>query len=273
MAIFKDIPRFDGSGITEYYRVNDGKIVKLSSDYDFLDDKPMINGVVLEGDLSTADLNIPVGDITQLKTEIKDNIVNAINELQTEANDFEKFITDKVNAIISFTIVWVAELPAIKDAKPNTVYLVPKKSMIEDDKKYVIDDVRFPNEKDMIEQMGGVCWYVVRPTMSNISNHISETSLEWRQFDNVIVNNHSLNYLKYHWELFMHGGHDNSLEKRRKVYLQILGNDKIVGNIGDLIVNMHHMDGESKSFTLKDILILVSYVSDKRYIYEGLYAI
>lgn len=133
MAVFKDIPRFDGSGITEYYRVNDGKIVRLSSDYDFLDDKPMINGVVLEGDLSTADLNIPVGDITQLKTEIKDNIVNAINELQTEADDFEKFITDKVNAIISFTIVWVAELPAIKDAKPNTVYLVPKKSMIEDD--------------------------------------------------------------------------------------------------------------------------------------------
>lgn len=143
MAIFKDIPRFDGSGITEYYRVNDGKIVRLSSDYDFLDDKPMINGVVLEGDLSTADLNIPVGDITQLKTEIKDNIVNAINELQTEANDFEKFITDKVNAIISFTIVWVAELPAIKDAKPNTVYLVPKKSMIEDDnycEEYIFTD-------------------------------------------------------------------------------------------------------------------------------------
>ena len=133
MAIYKDIPRFDGSGITEYYRINDGKIVKLSSDYDFLEDKPMINGVVLEGDLSTADLNIPVGDITQLKTEIKDNIVNAINELHTEANDFEKFITDKVNAIISFTIVWVAKLPAKKDAKPNTVYLVPKTSMIEED--------------------------------------------------------------------------------------------------------------------------------------------
>ena len=133
MAIYKDIPRFDGSGITEYYRINDGKIVKLSSDYDFLEDKPMINGVVLEGDLSTADLNIPVGDITQLKTEIKDNIVNAINELHTEANDFEKFITDKVNAIISFTIIWVAELPAKEDAQPNTVYLVPKTSMIEED--------------------------------------------------------------------------------------------------------------------------------------------
>jgi hypothetical protein len=88
--------------------------------------------------------------------------------------------------------------------------------------------------------------------MSNVSNHVSETSLEWRHFDNVIVNNHSLNYLKYHWELFMNEGHDESLEERRKIYLQMLGNDKIVGNIGDLIVNLRPMDGETKAFTLKD---------------------
>ena len=126
--------------------------------------------------------------------------------------------------------------------------------MIEEGKKYVIDDVRFLNEKEMIEKMGGVCWYVIRPTMYNVSNHISEISLEWRQFDNVIVNNHSLNYLKYHWELFMNGGHDTSLEKRRKIYLQMLGNDKIVG---DLIVNMTHMGGETKTFTLKDALFIL----------------
>lgn len=122
------------------------------------------------------------------------------------------------------------------------------KEMIEEEKKYVIDDVRFPNEKEMIEKMGGICWYVVRPTMYNVSNHISEISLEWRQFDNVIVNNHSLNYLKYHWELFMNDGHDTSLEKRRKIYLQMLGND--------LIVNMTHMDGDTKTFTLKDALFI-----------------
>lgn len=133
MAIYKDIPRFDGSGITEYYRVTTGDVIRLSTDYDSLSDKPMINGVLLEGDLSTAELNIPLGDVTQLQTEIKDNIVNAINELHLDAKTFETFITDKVNAIISFTIKWVDKLPANKDAKPNTVYLVPKKSMIEDD--------------------------------------------------------------------------------------------------------------------------------------------
>ena len=133
MAIYKDIPRFDGSGITEYYRVTTGDVIRLSTDYDSLSDKPMINGVLLEGDLSTAELNIPLGDVTQLQTEIKDNIVNAINELHLNAEAFETFITDKVNAIISFTIKWVDKLPADKDAKPNTVYLVPKTSMIEDD--------------------------------------------------------------------------------------------------------------------------------------------
>ena len=128
--------------------------------------------------------------------------------------------------------------------------------MIKPHHKYVIDDVRFPNEKEMIEKMNGVCWYVIRPTMSNVSNHISETALEWREFDNIIVNNHSLNYLKYHWEMFLKGGHDNSLGKRREIYLQMLGNDNIVGNIGDLIVNMGHMDGAIKSFTIKEALFI-----------------
>ena len=133
MAIFKDIPRFDDTGITEYYRVNDGKVVKLSSDYDSLDDKPTINGVTIEGDLTTETLNIPIGNMEELRTNIKDNLVNAINELSIETESFANSITDKVNSIISFTILWVEVLPADENAKKNTVYLVPKKSMIEDD--------------------------------------------------------------------------------------------------------------------------------------------
>lgn len=133
MAIFKDIPRFDDTGITEYYRVNDGKVVKLSSDYDSLDDKPTINGVIIEGDLTTETLNIPIGNIEELRTDIKDNLVNAINELSVETESFANFITDKVNSIISFTILWVEALPSDEDAKTNTVYLVPKKTMIEED--------------------------------------------------------------------------------------------------------------------------------------------
>ena len=133
MAIFKDIPRFDDTGITEYYRVNDGKVVKLSSDYDSLDDKPTINGVTIEGDLTTELLNIPVGNIEELRTNIKDNLVNAINELHLDAENFSQAITEKVNGIVSFTIKWVEELPSEDKAEQNTVYLVPKTSMIEED--------------------------------------------------------------------------------------------------------------------------------------------
>ena len=52
------------------------------------------------------------------------------------------------------------------------------KEMINPDKKYVIEDVRFPNEKEMIEELGGENWFVVRPQLSNISHHISEESLK-----------------------------------------------------------------------------------------------
>lgn len=124
------------------------------------------------------------------------------------------------------------------------------KSMIEVGKKYVIDDVRFPNEKEMIEQMGGVCWYVIRPTMNNISNHISETSLNWKQFENVIVNNKSLKYLKYNWEVFMSKGHDYSLSIRRELYNKIVGNYHVVENISNITQN-----GE-QYFNLKDALFI-----------------
>ena len=206
-------------------------------------------------DISIDELNVLKRNNTPIDITVGKDWVDIIHE-ETQIP------FDNINEIIGgITIHTVRDLLQIVGTdvirKYNFNWHVERiKEMIEDGKKYVIDDVRFPNEKDMIERNGGVCWYVVRPTMSNVSNHVSETSLEWRHFDNVIVNNHSLNYLKYHWELFMIGGHDESLEKRRKIYLQILGNDKVVGNIGDLVVNMHNMDGETKSFTLKDALFI-----------------
>lgn len=53
MAIFKEVVRGDGSGIAEYYRVNDGKVMNV--DYSVVTNKPTINGVVLAGDLTMAD--------------------------------------------------------------------------------------------------------------------------------------------------------------------------------------------------------------------------
>lgn len=78
------------------------------------------------------------------------------------------------------------------------------KEMIDVNKDYVFDDVRFPNEKKFINDLGGDCWFISRTTLDNISNHESETSLTWQQcFNKIIINDKSLQYLLLKWETFM----------------------------------------------------------------------
>lgn len=78
------------------------------------------------------------------------------------------------------------------------------KDIMSKNSDYVLDDVRFPNEKRMIEEMGGDCWFVVRPTLENVSNHESETSLKWNSCGNkIIINDSSLSDLLFKWENFM----------------------------------------------------------------------
>jgi hypothetical protein len=90
--------------------------------------------------------------------------------------------------------------------------------MIDNDEKYVIDDVRFPNEKKMIEELGGTCWFVVRPKIDNVSNHESETSVSWKDFDNVIINDETRDDLIKNWLMIMTEGYDESLEKIKEAY-------------------------------------------------------
>lgn len=54
-----------------------------------------------------------------------------------------------------------------------------------------VDDVRFPNERNAIESLGGIVFFVMRPDLSvDISNHESEVSLTWPLFeDNRIIFN------------------------------------------------------------------------------------
>lgn len=68
------------------------------------------------------------------------------------------------------------------------------------DKLIVIDDVRFPNEKEAIEKLGGITFFIIRPYCRGVSNHISETSLVWKDFSNdrVLLNNLTEN------EFFIH---------------------------------------------------------------------
>ena len=65
--------------------------------------------------------------------------------------------------------------------------------------KICIPDVRFINELAFIKNiLKGSCYYIIRPHLeeSTISNHISETQLNWTFFDDsIIINNCSLHML------------------------------------------------------------------------------
>jgi hypothetical protein len=94
--------------------------------------------------------------------------------------------------------------------------------MINKDKDYVIDDVRFPNEKKMIEELGGECWFIVRPTLDNISNHESETSITWNNcWNRIIINDSTLPILLFKWETFI-SNYKQSCAIRDKEFKRIL---------------------------------------------------
>ena len=91
------------------------------------------------------------------------------------------------------------------------------RQMIDLDKNYVIDDVRFPNEKKMIENLGGDCWFVVRPTLDNISNHESETSILWGEcYNKIIINDSTLNAFLFKWGIFVNNYEDSCAVRDRE---------------------------------------------------------
>jgi hypothetical protein len=53
----------------------------------------------------------------------------------------------------------------------------------------VADDVRFPNEAQLIKSMGGQIWRIERPGLIDTTGHVSEGGLRDWVFDRVIVNN------------------------------------------------------------------------------------
>jgi hypothetical protein len=96
------------------------------------------------------------------------------------------------------------------------------KEMIDITKNYVIDDVRFPNEKKLIDDLGGHCWFITRTTLDNISNHISETSITINDcWNRIIINDTTLHYLIFKWSLFM-ADYEKSCAIRDKEFNRIL---------------------------------------------------
>jgi len=78
-----------------------------------------------------------------------------------------------------------------RDCISQSIWLDCMKYRIEKEKSYgvVIDDVRFLNEAEMIKNMGGEMWKIIRPSVVNKETHISEGGLDdWDGFDRVIEN-------------------------------------------------------------------------------------
>lgn len=98
------------------------------------------------------------------------------------------------------------------------------REMIDTNYDYVIDDVRFKNEKALIEELGGDCWFVTRTSLDNVSNHESETSLTWHDcWNRVIINDSTLHYMLFKWEAFM-DNYEKSCALRDKEFNRILEN-------------------------------------------------
>lgn len=59
-----------------------------------------------------------------------------------------------------------------------------------EDTLVIVDDLRFPNEKEAIEKLGGDVYFVIRPNCWEVSNHPSETALSYKDFNpnHVIIN-------------------------------------------------------------------------------------
>lgn len=67
-----------------------------------------------------------------------------------------------------------------------------------EDKPIFVDDVRFPNEREAIEKLGGTVFFMIRPNCKEVSNHSSEISLLWQDFnhDRIIINDNTEEQLR-----------------------------------------------------------------------------
>lgn len=89
-------------------------------------------------------------------------------------------------------------------------------------KNYVVDDLRFPNEKAALEKLGAVCFFIMRPIVGNVSNHISENSLGWRDFKKHIVTGRRFRQTRYVWAYYLLCVMGNDADGIKEAELQML---------------------------------------------------
>lgn len=105
--------------------------------------------------------------------------------LKTERSDIEKKLAGKPLGTVRDVLQTVGT-DIIRSFNPNWHVNKTRETIqatINNGVRVVVDDVRFVNERYMIEQdFGGVVYFLVRPSCGDISNHWSERQLCWPMF-------------------------------------------------------------------------------------------
>jgi len=181
-------------------------------------------------------LNISISKLNKLKvdkTEINLKIDNDLCKKISEETEIPLDVVEKTcnDVIIKDVRHMLQFIGTDLIRKYNTDWHVNKvRQMIDASKNYVIDDVRFKNELALVRELGGDCWFVIRPRINNISNHESETSLTWKDFGNkIIINDGSLELFTFRWETFL-----NTYEKSVVTRDKCLGERNITNLFGEL---------------------------------------
>lgn len=146
----------------------------------------------------------------------KQNIYNLTNKIKYISNeiDINEQIVSKILSKPFYSIREILQIIGTDLIRHHNKFWhinkIKEQILNNPKQRYCISDTRFLNEKNTIEELGGECWFIIRPVFSNISNHNSETELKWTDFGkNIIINNTSENILIYEWENYLKNSNYN----------------------------------------------------------------
>jgi hypothetical protein len=167
-----------------------------------------LSGYAQSGKNTVADILVEHHGFTQLA------FADVIKELLTYIDPIIYIRPDGSNMTVSeFVYIWGWEeakkenevrrlLQALGLAGRNLIdeylWISMTLSQIKDphEGRYVISDVRFPNEAAALTSQGGQIWRIERPGLTAVNEHISETAMDPWVFDETIINDGSIEDLK-----------------------------------------------------------------------------
>jgi hypothetical protein len=127
-----------------------------------------------------------------LQNYIKNNLNNICDYIHSEI-EIDKQIIKNILESVQVTSIRILlqyiGTDIIRTYNPDW-HINKIKARMNVDNYYCFGDTRFKNEKLFLESISASCWFIIRPDNLNISNHISETQLRWKDFDNqILINN------------------------------------------------------------------------------------